>query len=129
MDKFLYNVLTAAFLLCASTAASAMDISVDTTTILRFEQRDVIGLAKRNLEPATQIIGLEINKLADGNLSLHLHGWGRADLGDKSFNDSATAGNLTYGFLQYRLKYANADLRAGRFAVREGVVNEYISHV
>jgi hypothetical protein len=102
------------------------EISVDATSIVRFEQRDDTGVNKKDIIPATQFLGLDAANLADGNLSLHAYGWGRGDIGDKSFNSDQFAGSLTYGYLQYRLKAANADVRAGRFFVHEGIVNEQI---
>jgi hypothetical protein len=96
---------------------------------LRIEQRDISGLQKQDILPATQFLGVDVDKLADGNLSLHFYGWGRVDLANKSYNDSTTGGGLTYGYLQYRFTQANADLRAGRFFVREGIVNEQMDGI
>jgi len=129
MKKSLSRLLSAAFLLALPVGAHAADISVDSNTILRFEQRDISGSSKQNIFPATQFLGLDADKLADGNLSFHFYGWGRADLGDKSYNNETLGGNLTYGFLQYRFKEANANIRAGRIFVREGIVNEQVDGV
>lgn len=107
----------------------AAEISVDADTIFRVERRDVSGGDKQNLETATQYIGLDAGKLADGNLSLHFYGWGRADLGDKSYNTDKTDSGLTYGYLRYRFNAANADVRAGRFFVREGIVNDQVDGI
>ncbi len=120
------RLIPACFLLALPGAAMSAEFSVDATSIVRFEQRADQGLSKKDILPATQFLGLDADKLADGNLSLHVHGWGRGDIGDKSFNDDRYAGNLTYGYLQYRFKQANADMRAGRFFVHEGIVNEQI---
>jgi len=120
------RLIPACFLLALPGAAMSAEISVDATSIVRFEQRDDQGASKKDIMPATQFLGLDAAKLADGNLSLHAYGWGRGDIADKSFNNDRFAGSLTYGYLQYRLKAANADLRAGRFFVHEGIVNEHI---
>jgi hypothetical protein len=90
------------------------------------EKRDVTGGSSEDLIPATQFLGIEATKLGDGNLSLHISGWGRADLGDNSYNDDKTDGSLTYGYLLYRINKDAADIRAGRFFVREGIVNEQV---
>ena len=129
MNKSLCRLLSAASLLALSSAAFAADTALDATTIFRIEQREVSGSGKQDIMPATQFLGLDVDKLADGNLSLHLYGWGRADLGDKSYNNESIDGSLTYGYLQYRFKEANADVRAGRFFVREGIVNEQLDGV
>jgi hypothetical protein len=104
----------------------AAAISVESNTIVRIEKRDITGGSSEDIIPATQFLGLDATKLADGNLSLHIAGWGRADLGDNSYNNSKTDGNLTYGYLRYRINKNAADIRAGRFFVREGIANEQI---
>ena len=129
MKKLLCRLLTTASLLTAANPATAAETTIDAATIIRFEQRDVSGSSKQSLMPVTQFMGLDLDKLADGNLSLHFYGWGRVDLRDKSFNDDHTDGSLTYGYLQYRFKEANADLRTGRLFVREGIVNEQLDGI
>jgi len=107
----------------------AADITVDSATLLGIGKRDISGAAKETLLPATQFLGLTADKLADGNLSLHLYGWGRADLSDRSYNNDRYSGSLTYGYLKYGFTHAGASIRAGRFFVREGIVNEQIDGI
>jgi hypothetical protein len=125
MKRTPVRLFSAVFLLAFPAAAWAVQSSVDSTTILRIEQRDT-GTQKDSILPATQFLGLDADKLADGNLSLHFYGWGRADLGERSFNDDSVNGSLSYAFLQYRFKQANADLRAGRIFVHDGIANEHL---
>lgn len=126
---------TCCTLLCTATFVAlplgvlAADITVDSSTIVGLSQRDVTGASTETLAPATQFLGLSADKLADGNLSLHLSGWGRLDLADKSYNDCETAGSLTYGYLQYRFKQAGATIRAGRLFVHEGIANEHVDGI
>jgi hypothetical protein len=129
MKKTCCLALLSSCLLALPCTVPAAEFSVDSATLLRIEQRDVSGSSKQRLLPATQFLGLDVDKLADGNLSLHFYGWGRYDLADKSFNDEKADGSLTYGYLQYRFKTANANVRAGRFFVHEGVVNEQVDGV
>jgi len=119
-------MISACILLVLPGAALSAEISVDATSIARFEPRADQGVPKKDLAPFTQFLGLDAAKLADGNLSLHVYGWGRGDILDKSYNNDDFAGSLTYAYLQYRFKEANADIRAGRFFVHEGIVNEQI---
>jgi len=126
MKKTLCSLLPALSLLVFSSAVSAADVSLDANTIFRIEQRDIGGSNKQDIMPATQFLGLDVDRLADGNLSLHFYGWGRVDLADKSYNNDKADGSLTYGYLQYRFKQANTDIRAGRFFVREGIVAEQV---
>ena len=126
MKKTCSSLLCAALLLSLPAAVLAVDVAVDSTTITRFEKRDIPGEKNDTLIPLTQFLGLDVNNLADGNLSLHLYGWGRVDLADKSYNNDKADGSLTYGYLRYRFKQANTDIRAGRFFVREGIVAEQV---
>lgn len=119
------RLISACFFLALPGAALSAEVSVDATSIVRFEQRADQGVSKQDIVPATQFLGLDVDKLADGKLSLHAYGWGRGDIMDKSFNNDRYAGSLTYGYLQYRFNNAS-DARLGRFFVHEGIVNEQV---
>jgi hypothetical protein len=132
MKKVFCRLLPAIFLAALPVAAVA-ESSVDSTTILRIQQQAQSGLQNRTLAPLTQFLGVDANKLGDGNLSVHLYGWGRFDLADRT-NDiggsgSNLDGSLTYGYLQYRFNQANAKVRAGRFFVNEGIMNEQVDGI
>jgi hypothetical protein len=128
MKNVFYRLLPA-LLLAAVPCAALADASVESTTLLRAFQESRPGFEKSTLLPATQFLGVEADKLGDGNLSAHLYGWGRLDLADRSFNNDQQNGSLTYGYLQYRFKAANAQARAGRFFVHEGIINEQLDGV
>lgn len=129
MKKAFCTLLCAVSLAATSSGVLAADVTVDSSTMFGMSRRDVTGGSKETLLPATQLLGLTADKLADGNLSLHLYGWGRADLADKSYNNDKNSGNLTYGYLQYRFSQANANIRAGRLFVHEGIVNEQVDGI
>ena len=126
MKKAFCTLLCAVSLATTSSGVLAADVTVDSSTLLGISRRDVSGTSKETLLPATQFLGLTADKLADGNLSLNLYGWGRADLADKSYNNDKNSGSLTYGYLQYRFNQAGANIRAGRHFIREGIANEQI---
>ena len=109
--------------------ASAADWGVNSATLLRFEKRAVPGFPKRTLIPATQFVGVDLEKIGDGNLSLHLYGWGRVDLADRSTAGGATDGDLAYAYISYRFPTANGEIKAGRFIVKEGVAVEQVDGV
>lgn len=119
------RLILACFFLALPGAAFSAEVSVDATSIVRFEQRADQGTSKKDIVPATQFLGLDVDKLADGNLSIHLYGWGRGDIRDKSYNSNIATGSLTYGYLQYRFN-RSSDARLGRFFVHEGIVNEQV---
>jgi hypothetical protein len=108
---------------------SAAEVGVNGTTIIRFEEKSVPGFADERLVPATQFLGIDADKIGNGNLSLHLYGWGRVDLDKKSTDEHDTDGDLSYGYLDYRLPQANGAIRAGRFFHYEGVAAEQLDGV
>jgi opacity protein-like surface antigen len=129
MKKAFCTLLCAVSLAATSSSVMADDVTVDSSTLLGFSRRDVSGASKETLLPATQFLGLTADKLGNSNLSFHIYGWGRADLADKSYDNDKIAGSLTYAYFQYRATQANANFRAGRFFVREGIVNEQVDGI
>ena len=76
-------------------ASALADTTIESTTIFRSFQDSRNGFSKKDYAPATQFLSIDADKLADGNLSFHFYGWGRLDLGDKSFNNEQADGSLT----------------------------------
>ena len=132
MKKVFCRLLPALFL-AALPAAVHAGSSVDSTSILRFQQDSAAGVQSDRLVPLTQFLGVDFDQLGDGNLSAHLYGWLRLDLTDGrsriSNDEDSLDGSLTYGYLQYRFNNANARVRAGRFFVTEGIMNEQVDGV
>lgn len=125
MKKIASRCLPAFILLALPTAVLA-DASVDSTSIIRFSQDNRPGFSTKTFIPATQFLGADFTNLGDGNLSLHVHGWGRVDLADRSFDNKDTGGALNYAYARYRMNQANTDLRIGRFMLSEGIINEQV---
>lgn len=115
------------FTMMVASSASA-ETSINGTTIVRIEQRSLPGFDKQNLVPATQFLSLESRGGGDQELSIHLSGWGRVDFADNSSSKSSDA-SLDYAYLRYRFSKADAELRAGRFFVFEGVTSENVDGV
>jgi hypothetical protein len=125
MKKNVCRLLSFVCLLGIPASASA-DTTIESTTMFRFFQESRNGFPKKDLAPASLLLSVDSDTLADGNLSFHLSGWGRLDMGDKSFNNDRADGSLTLGFLKYRFNQANAQIRAGRFSINEGIINERV---
>ncbi len=104
----------------------AADLGVYGTTIVRFEQQSPPGFSKTNIVPATQYLGIDADKLGSDALSLHVYGWGRVDLDQRSTDEKSPDGDLSYGYLQYRFPLADGAIKAGRFFLYEGVAAEQI---
>ncbi len=80
MRKF--SVWLALVLVALPSMAHALDLRGDSTTILRLEQRDNPGFAKKDVYPATEFFRADLGNLGNDALSFHTAGWGRLDLAD-----------------------------------------------
>ncbi|MBI4913492.1 MAG: hypothetical protein HY823_12195 [Acidobacteria bacterium] len=114
----------------AAGAASGQEVSVYGSTLAQLWKSETPGFDKATYAPATQFLGIDALNLGTERLSLHLFGWGMADLADQSryngANGSKTQGDLSFGYLQYRFPTANAELKAGRFSVNQAVGIEQV---
>ncbi len=128
MKKMLCR-LVPAILIAGLPALAFAEGSVDSTTIMRFQQEaqsPVPDSGTRGLAPLTEFLGVDYSS---GNFSVHAYGWGTAQLGDPkptTDGNETLQGSLNYGYLQYRFDQANARARAGRIFINEGVVNEQV---
>ncbi|HEU0265579.1 MAG TPA: hypothetical protein VFR01_07640, partial [Geobacterales bacterium] len=118
-----------AALLLLPTLATGAELTMRGDTIIRFEEQSAPGMADQTLIPATQFLALDARSLGDGNLSLHLYGWGRVDLADQSRADGDTDGDLGYAYLQYRAPKGDAEMKLGRLWVYEGVASEKVDGI
>jgi len=99
---------------------------VESDTILRAFQRDTTAGEDSTVLPAYEYLQIDTGELEDYGLSFHLYGWGRADIADSEFFEDQTAGELLYGYVEYRRAANQYGLRLGRQHVFEGVANETI---
>ena len=115
-------VAVLSMLIFAPVPASAASISADSSTIFRMMESP----EDKKLYPLFEY--LRLSGTSDvgeyGSIAVNMGGWGRVDLGDKSFDDSQTGGDLQYGYLSYRGTKNNLLFNAGRQFVAEGVVAE-----
>lgn len=100
--------------------AWGQEVSVYGTTMAQVWKSEVPGFDTKTYTPATQFLGIDATKLGTDNLSLHLYGWGTSDLGYVKASGGKADGELTYGYLDYRFDRANAEVKAGRFAINQG---------
>ncbi|QWV94273.1 hypothetical protein KP004_03550 [Geomonas oryzisoli] len=103
-------------------SADATAINGSSETILRMRE----GVFDDHLFPLYEYLNLAASDSAGpGTISLEIGGWGRVDLGDRSF-EHRTEGDVQYGFLSYRANRGNFTANAGRQWVVEGVATERI---
>ncbi|MCM2250018.1 MAG: hypothetical protein NDI58_05570 [Geothrix sp.] len=113
-----------------SATAWGQEVSLYGTTMAQMWKQETPGFDKSTYTPATQYLGIDATKLGTDKLSLHLFGWGRTDLSDPSTLDgSKSGGYLSFGYLQYRFDQANAEIKAGRFAINQGAGFEQVDGV
>jgi hypothetical protein len=113
----------------ASAGAWGQDVGAFSTTMLQYAKQDTPGFAKTTLAPLTEFLGVDATRLGSDALSLHLYGWGAKDLADQSLPRSKADGDLSYAYLEYRFKQANAQLKAGRFAASQSTGVEQVDGV
>ena len=127
MKRHTYVALLATLL---SATAWGQEVSLYGTTMAEMWKQNLPGFDQATYTPATQYLGIDATKLGSDNLSLHLFGWGRADLSDAStYDGSKSGGYLNYGYLQYRFDQANAEIKAGRFTVNQSTGFEQVDGV
>jgi hypothetical protein len=101
-------------------AAWGQEVSVYGTTMAQVWKAEVPGFDQKTFTPATQFLGIDATKLGYDGLSFHFYGWGTTDLGYVKASGAKADGELTYGYVDYRFDRANAEIKAGRFAVNQG---------
>jgi hypothetical protein len=112
-----------------SAAGWSQEVNVYSTTMAQMWKQETPGFDKATYTPATQFLGIDATKLGSDALSLHLYGWGLADLADQSSAMGKSGGYLTYGYLQYQFPQANAEIKAGRFMINQGGGIEHVDGV
>lgn len=113
----------------AACIAQAQDVSLYSTTMAQMWKQDIPDFDKSTYAPVTQFLGIDATKIGTEALSLHIFGWGRADLADQSMPGGKTSGYLSSAYLQYRFPTANAEIKAGRISINQGVGFEQIDGV
>jgi len=111
-------------LLSAHSVGAATRIESD--TIFRVFQRDTAAEEDATVFPVYEYLQIDTGELEDYGVSFHLYGWGRADLVDSEYFEDPTAGELLYGYVEYRADANQYGLRLGRQHVFEGVANETV---
>jgi hypothetical protein len=105
----------------ATAGAWAQDFTATSTTFLQATKFQANGFESKTVAPLTEFLGVDAARLGTEGLSLHMFGWGFRDLGEPSTNfGGKSGGDLSYAYLEYRFKQANAQVQAGRFAVNQG---------
>jgi hypothetical protein len=76
-----------------------------------------------NVLPVYEYLRLDAGQLTDYGISYHMYGWGRADLDNNGYFGDQTAGELLYGYVEYKQQANRFDAKLGRQHIFEGVSN------
>lgn len=125
MRAGLYLCILAGLLVTASVSHAA-EIAASGTTLLRYEDRAIGGFGKQRIGVGTQYLGLDLERLGNGNLSFNAYGWGRSDFSGESGPTGDENAELTYAYLRYRFPNQSSEVTAGRFFVYGRGIGSYI---
>ncbi|TYO96103.1 hypothetical protein EDC39_11549 [Geothermobacter ehrlichii] len=106
--------------------AQAVELRIQSDTIVRGFERDPGTGTDEAVIPGYEYLQADVGSLSEAGLSFHFYGWGRADLADNGFYSDTTAGEILYGYLQYRDSATGLQARLGRQYLFAGVSNEAV---
>ncbi len=121
----IWSILAVCSVLITTPApANAASISVNSNTIFRMME----STEDKKLYPLFEYLRLsgDSNVGDYGSVAVNAGGWGRLDLGNKSYNDDQTATDLQYGYVSYRGSKNDLLFNAGRQFVAEGVAADRV---
>ncbi len=113
-------------LLSAPTVAGAMEVRLNSQTLLLFMQRNTSTSADASVIPLYEYLQADIGARSTRGLSFHFYGWAREDLNDSDYYKDNPDGELLYGYLNYSRPFNNLNLRLGRQYVIGGLANNSI---
>ncbi|MGE4578015.1 MAG: hypothetical protein AB7F21_00625 [Desulfuromonadales bacterium] len=102
----------------------AQQYQVKSDTLMRVYQRDTLTATDVSVLPLYEYLRADVEVAGVEELSFHLYGWGRADLGDGNYFEDDTEAKLLYGYVDYRRDTANLLVRVGRQYVFSGIAND-----
>lgn len=101
----------------ASSQGSSLDLQ--SSTYLHLYQEDQILGPDVDHAPLYEYLSLDVWEAGRPEMSLHLYGWGRTELGDESGYDTGD-GHLSSALLRYRSRTGSSQVSLGRMFIAEG---------
>jgi len=125
MDFYKSRNLIILALLIASlpVPAAGYDLDLQSSTYLHLYQEDQITGPDSDYAPLYEYLSLDLWEVGRPELSFHLYGWGRTDLGDESGSDIGD-GHLSSAQVRYRANNGDWQIRVGRMLLTEGTTLE-----
>ena len=109
--------------LLLSGTARAADLSLSSSTYLRYYERELAGGNKDKFAPLYEYLSADAANLGGTPVAFHFYGWGRVDLSNPS-GSGKESGDLGSAYLEYLHPKGNAQMKFGRFFLAEGVAVE-----
>lgn len=110
-------------------SAEEPELHLKSETILSaFEWETDQGTSKQVI-PVYEYMQLDYGHVETNGLSLHLHGWVRADTGDGDYYEDDTDGELLYGYVEYIPPSNGFNLKIGRQHIFSGIINDSIDGI
>jgi hypothetical protein len=113
-------------LLLSPVCTLGAEVQIKSDTILRLFERDTSSEEDATVLPGYEYLQVDAGELEDYGVSFHLYGWGRADFADNDYYEDQTAGELLYGYLEYRQEANRFNAKLGRFQTFAGVANDAV---
>ena len=118
-----------AFLIASSPmAASGYDLDLQSSSYLYLYQEDQITGPDSDHSLLYEYLSLDLWEIGRPELSFHLYGWGRLELGDETSLDT-TNGDLSSAYINYRSDNGDWQLLVGRMLLTEGTTLEPLDGV
>jgi len=94
-------------------------------TYLRYYEREFAGGGKERFAPLYEYLSADAAGLGGAPVNFHFYGWGRLDLAEAS-GSGKRSGEVGSAWLEYLHPRGNAQVKAGRFFLAEGVAAEIL---
>jgi hypothetical protein len=124
-----YLLLILLLMTSFSISAEEPEFHFKSETILSAFEWEPDNGASRQALPVYEYMQLDYGHIETKGLSLHLHGWLRADAGDGGYYEDDTDGEFLYGYVEYMPPSNGFDLKIGRQHLFSGIVNDSIDGI
>ncbi len=128
-NRTLFAHITAVsiFAVCTifSATGKAAEYDLSSRSYLNLYERETVAGQTEQFASLYEYLSLDVWEIGERDLSFHLYGWGRLDLGDES-RGGDTNGDLSSAYLQYRDPWGNRHGKLGRFFLTEGTTAEML---
>jgi len=125
----MFSILILLLMLSFPISAEEPELHVKSETILSAFEWETDKGASRQVIPVYEYMQLDYGHIETKGLSLHLHGWLRADTGDGDYYEDDTDGELLYGYVEYMPPANGFNLKIGRQHVFSGIINDSIDGI